>query len=117
MTAVPPTSAEKLALIEDMIERFRWARSAPSAPEHGVWLKLKAIASDMRAVLGDANPVRLALEHQINAAARHKARIGFITIGQHQAIAEALMAHWSVVDIALRRDSRTNPELEQGEMT
>ena len=96
------TVAEKLAIVEDLIVVFRWARHHPDEPAHRSWLALKEIASDLRAPLPETKTRALhALGVQVDVARRFRERVGYIEVGHMQAMAEALMAHWPAISRAL----------------
>lgn len=98
------TVEEKIAVIETLIESVRWARPHETAPEHRTWRVLRAIAADIRAERPEAPSAALdQLSFQVDVARRTKARIGYVEMGQHQAVSECLMAFWTVVRKALER--------------
>lgn len=102
MRAVTP--AEKLAIVEALIEAHRWARSDPAVPEHRTWEALKAIAADLRADEPRvASKALETLDYRIDRARQQKARLGYYEIGHLQGIAEELIGRWPVVRKALER--------------
>lgn len=100
------TIQEKLAVIEHLIEDFRWARSDPAVPEHSTYHTLKAIAADHRARLyGTPSAVEVLLERRVRAAGltgapRHGALIG---------LAQDVLAHWPSVKQGLELLGRVRP--------
>ena len=65
---------------------------------------LKAICSDLRARMATpSNKVLNALSFQINSGMKAKVALGYMEVGHHQAIAEALVLHWATVRLALEQ--------------
>ena len=96
------TPEVKLATVERLIEDFRWARSDPMVPEHQTYNALKALAVELRAQSPRAsNKALQVLSMPIEHAQRFKACMGYIDMGHHQAISEALIGQWPVVRRAL----------------
>jgi len=101
--------AEKILVVERLVEALRLAgaRANPGTPEHRDYLVLKAVAADLRAMLPEtAHTALRSLQHQVNAAQRQKARLGFVEVGLQQGLAAAAVAHWPAVRMALARASR-----------
>jgi hypothetical protein len=106
----PLTAAQKLAEIERMIEDLRWVRRTPGTPEGLSYRVLKAVALDLRARSQPSTQVFEALDFQVRSALKAKARLGYIEMGNHQAVSEALLAHWSTVSAALERFEETKKQ-------
>lgn len=101
------TVEEKIDVVETLIEEYRWARNVETAPEHRIYGALKEIATDLRAATPAArSKVVDALRFQVDSAKRGKARIGYMEIGHMQALAEAVLAHWAVIKLALETKER-----------
>src|SRR5258708_7672517 len=77
-SAMTFTTAEKLAVVEHLIEDFRWARKDPAVPEHHTHAVLCAIAVDLRARLPDSAGEDLAaLERRLDAVTASKTALGY----------------------------------------
>lgn len=99
----PFTLAEKIAVLDNLIEEFRWARSKPEIPEHVTYSTLKAISADMRARLGSAPSVA---EHEIGrriTAVRQAKTINGNLTGAIMALGQEVHARWPLVQQALNR--------------
>ena len=98
------TTADQLQVTETLIEGLRWARAAePEPPERRIWLVLKSIAASLRGRAPDANQKTLrALSYHVRVALRGKARIGYLELGHMQALSENVIAHWPVIEAALK---------------
>ena len=98
---------DKLAAIEEMIASLRWAKNDEALPEHRLLMILKEIDRDVRARDPATTSRTLqTLAFHVDAATRAKARVGYLDAGHAQAVAEALMAHWSTVRRALERPEK-----------
>ena len=95
------TDEEKLEVLEDILDETRtsgtWSCDEDEADV------LKSICAEIRAGSKPPSQTLEALSFQVNAATRTKARIGYVEVGQFQAVAEGLIAHWPVVRLALER--------------
>lgn len=101
------TRAEKLEVVEHLIESHRWARYDDGVPEHGTWLILKSIASDIRANMSGApNRTLQALAFQVNVALKAKSRIGYLELDHMQAVTECVIAHWAILQRSLEKFGR-----------
>lgn len=96
------TDQMKIDLLDRLVIERRHARGNPESPNHVDYFTLKALAADARARLPTTAAIAIAsVGHQIEAARKQKARIGFVEIGNQQAVAEAVIAHWPVIRRAL----------------
>ncbi len=108
------TAQEKIKVVEDMIELLRAYRNEPGTEQNRTWHVLKAVASDLRAQLASApNAAVRSLEFHVESARKQKARIGFIEMGNHQAVSESLISFWPTVRRALVQANGT--EKQQGD--
>lgn len=101
------TAAEKLKLLELMIEQTRAARN-PEHESHTAHLILRALARDVRASMTEqrAESLRVLSEH-VDRARRSRARLGYLDVTVQQAIAAALLAHWPAVEQAFRAGAKS----------
>lgn len=104
---------EKIKVVERFIDGMRHARD-PNDADHRTYLIMKQVAQDMRAQLQEtSHGVLNALGRQVEAARRQKARIGFVEVGQLQAVAEGTMAHWPAIRRALMVNGTAMKQGEQ----
>lgn len=101
------TYAQKLAVVEGLIEDFRWARPEDAKvdyPEdHETYHALKEIASDIRAAAEHAScPVLRDLSVAIGGAHASKTKFGYAT-GSLVAIGQYVIGRWPVIRRALER--------------
>ena len=104
---MPLNDAELLVEVEALIEDLRWARGDPAVPEHRKWLALKQMARDIRARSTPPTRAVDAVIFQVQSGMKARTRLGFIDPGHHQAISEAVIAHWPTIRLALERLQET----------
>jgi hypothetical protein len=93
-------ASDKLAVIQRLIEDFRWARSDPAVPEHKTYKLLKLIAVDMQAARrGSGGRVLSALK---NRRQRIKSRPGADGAPDVTQLGQEVLAHWPVIERALQ---------------
>jgi len=104
---------DKLACVEAVIEGYRDAARRPTSdPSIKVLYEtLKAIALDIRAARAatgqDGGHIFAVLKGQVERARRSKAQLGYLEIGHQQALANAMIAHWTVISEAFRAAAAT----------
>lgn len=101
------TYAQKLAVVEGLIEDFRWARPEDAKidfPEdHETYHALKEIAVDIRASAARAGcPVLRDLSVAVGGAHASKTKLGYAT-GSLVAIGQYVIGKWPVIRRALER--------------
>ena len=100
------TDREKLDIVEQVLDAERAGRERyePCLFRDDELPILKSICSDLRARMATpSNKVLNALSFQINSGMKAKAALGYMEVGHHQAIAEALVLHWATVRLALEQ--------------
>jgi hypothetical protein len=105
------TDREKLDIVEQVLDAERAGRERyePCLFRDDELPILKSICSDLRARMAahsaatPSNKVLNALSFQINSGMKAKAALGYMEVGHHQAIAEALVLHWATVRLALEQ--------------
>lgn len=98
---------EKLETLERVLDQSRYHEATRELFSREDRLILKAICADIKArdpAIG--NRVLDAISFQVNSAALAKARLGYLDVGHHQALAEALLAHWPAVRVALEKSNQ-----------
>lgn len=96
-------TAEKLGVIEHLIERYRWAKNQPRSDEHHTFEVLKAIALDLRArEPGTAEKVIVEMERRINAALAGSTALG-LPSGALIAVGQETIARWATLRQGLEK--------------
>lgn len=102
------TTADKLEVVEKLIEDFRWGgRPDPESEEYRSYEVLKAIAADLRGRMETAPTIaEVELERRITRFRDSKTPLGYAT-GPTQALATEVVARWPVIRQALERFGAT----------
>lgn len=101
------TLSEKIAVVDHLIEDFRWARSRPDVPEHGTYNTLKALADDLRGRFHTAPSVALIeIERRMTAVKNRPVGSGADRVNAQIGVAEELTCRWPTVRQALENMQR-----------
>lgn len=97
------TVAEKIEVVDNLIESLRWTRSERATRSHVTYLILKAIAADLRGRAPEAaGEAQKSLYRRIEAAKRANNGRHYDP-GMMFGIAEELIGRWATVEQALER--------------
>lgn len=101
------TLDEKIAVVDRLIDEFRWSRPMPETEEYRTYATLKEIAEDLRGRLaGTPGIVEHELETRIASARASKTGMGYPQTVM-VALAENLIGRWPTVKQALARCETT----------
>jgi hypothetical protein len=94
------TVEQQIAVVEELIEGFRWARRPGSDDKvNQTYRVLKQIAADLRGRMADSIPITVRmLQQRIDCAVQSKH-----APGPMQGVAEELIGRWATVRLALER--------------
>ncbi len=99
----PFTLAEKIFVIDGLIEGVRWARMRPELGEHITYATLKAIAADLRARHGESpNVTEVEIGRRIEAVRQAKCVNGNLDAAI-SSLGREVYSRWAVVRHALGR--------------
>lgn len=97
------TLNEKIAVLDRLIEEFRWARPQPQTEEFQTYETLKEIARDLRARIdGMPSLVEHELEKRITSVKSSKTSMGYPTT-RMVGLAQELIGRWPTVKQALAK--------------
>lgn len=100
------SAIEKIAVVDELIRAMRPVADRDAAASRAIDI-LKAIDSDIRATVKPKTTAHQALEFQVNSAKKQNATLGYIDEGHCRAVTTAVIAHWSVINLALSEDRET----------